>query len=225
MAGEPLREANIGWDGLAGDRRYAFQDLANQTGLPWLSARQIPKLVTYKACFDGPSLDGESPITVITPDGVRLPLSSPELLSNLEKLASRKLTLTQVSRGTYDSFAVSLITEQAIGFISTKVGMRLEPERFRPNVLIRAGGENSFPEDQWVGELLVFGDRGDSARLRINRQDVRCRVPGLDLRTGDENPAVLAEIIKSRKKLLGVYATTERPGTVFVGDRVRVGNP
>jgi hypothetical protein len=38
----------------------------------------------------------------------------------------------------------------------------------------------------------------------------------------DQNPAVLKEIVAKRKNQLGVYGTTERPGTIEVGDTVLI---
>jgi uncharacterized protein len=222
MGGELVPKAKIGWHGIADDRRFAFQVLSNDTGLPWASAREYPKLVTYRAMLEGAAGAGGAPIIVITPDGHRLPLNSPELLGDLEAISGERLRLTHLRRGTYDAMNVSLITEQSIGAISRPVGSPLEAERFRPNILIRAHTEEPYAEDKWIGMLVAFGDGSDSARLRINREDVRCRVPGLDPHTGEENKAVLASIVSARRSLLGVYASVERPGMVSVDDPVLI---
>ena len=73
MAGERLEEVHLGWHGLAGDRRYAFLRLDSRSGLPWLSARDFPGLLCYKAYYpDDEDLSRGRPI-VITPDGETFP--------------------------------------------------------------------------------------------------------------------------------------------------------
>ena len=69
MAGERLEEARLGWHGLAGDRRCAFLRLDSRSGLPWLSARDFPGLLCYRAHYaDSKDLSFGRPI-VITPGG------------------------------------------------------------------------------------------------------------------------------------------------------------
>jgi len=35
VAGERLEVANLGWHGLDGDRRLAFQGIEDRSGMPW----------------------------------------------------------------------------------------------------------------------------------------------------------------------------------------------
>lgn len=221
MAGEPLESTRLGWHGLGGDRRFAFSRLGNPTGLPWLSARELPRLVLYRARFEDPA-DEESPILVTTPEGSTTSLDDPGLLDELQQAHGGALQLTQLWRGTYDSMALSLISRAAIRAISGRTGLTLEVERFRPNLLVEVSDSREFPEDRWVGDLLVFGARPDSARVRVNRKDPRCMIVNLDPVTGRQDPMVLREIVQGRKNLLGVYGSTERPGTICVGDTIRL---
>jgi hypothetical protein len=222
MAGEYIEEAKVGWHGLAGDRRFAFVRAGNKTGLPWLSARELPQLILYSARFTDPNGVENSPITIVSPDGRNLALDNDELLYELEQKYGDKLHLMQLWRGAYDSMDISLITEASVRTLSDKIGCKLEVQRFRPNLVIEAFEEKPYPEDRWVGELLVFGERDNSARIRTNRKDLRCMVVNLDPKTAQQNPAILKEIVNSRKNLLGIYGTTERPGTIRVGDVVRL---
>jgi len=220
MRGTAIPAAKLGWHGLAGDRRFAFTRAGNASGLPWLSAREVPRLILYEARFTDPAQPDRSPIVVAVPGGAAYALDSPELLHELEELHGGNLKLIQVWRGTFDSMALSLISENAINSLSGTVGRPLEVERFRPNLVVRALEPKPYPEDQWVGELLVFGDRPDSARIRVNRKDPRCTIINLDPTTAESGPDLLAEVVKGRKNLLGVYGSTERPGTIQVGDTV-----
>ena len=47
-------------------------------------------------------------------------------------------------------------------------------------------------------------------------------VVNLDSASGKQNPAVLKQIVQTRKNQLGVYGTTERPGMARVGDVIRL---
>lgn len=220
MRGTAIPASKLGWHGLAGDRRFAFTRAGHPSGLPWLSAREVPRLILYEARFIDPAQPERSPIVVVTPNGTEHALDSTELIHELEELYGDKLNLMQLWRGTFDSMALSLISENAIDSLSGIVGRRMELERFRPNLVVQALEPKPYPEDHWIGELLVFGDRPDSARVRVNRKDPRCTIINLNPATAESSPDLLAEVVKGRKNLLGVYGSTERPGTIQVGDTV-----
>jgi len=47
MAGERLEAANLGWHGLAGDRRLALRRVDDRGGMPWLTASKLPDLLLF----------------------------------------------------------------------------------------------------------------------------------------------------------------------------------
>jgi len=220
MRGERVDETKVGWHGLSGDRRYAFLRVGNHTGLPWLSVRQFPGLILYSPRFEDPEQLDRSSIIVRAPDGKELALESDELRHEIEDCSRTKLELVQLWRGAFDSMAISLISLSSIRSIETVLGRKLEPERFRPNIAVELLGEKAFPEDRLMGELIVFGERENSARIRIFRKDPRCMVVNLDPHSAQQNPEVLKEIVKNRKNFLGAYGGTERPGTIKAGDKI-----
>ena len=81
MGGEELRQANVKWSGIEGDRRYAFvrtddgQHLT-QIDFPWFTGREYPPLVTYRAAY----ADGAD-VMVTTPDGAQHAVGSAALKS------------------------------------------------------------------------------------------------------------------------------------------------
>lgn len=220
MGGEKIDQVKVGWHGFGGDRRFAFLRVGNKTGLPWLSMRQFPKLITYSARFEDPTNIEGSQIIVQSPAGVEFPLLSGELLSKIEAEAKLRLELIQLWRGAFDSMAISLISLKSIQFIQDKINQDLEVERFRPNIVMELFGEKPFPEEKFVSELAVFGDRDNSARIRIFRKDPRCMVVNLHPKTAVQNPQILKEIVINRKNFLGVYGGTERPGVIQQGDPI-----
>ena len=222
MAGEPVEITKIGWNGLGGDRRYAFNRVGNRSGLPFLSAREMPELILYRPAFLNPADPDHSGIEVATPSGSNFDLYAAALLAELEALHGGPLEVISLWRGAYDAMPVSLITTNSMAMTGEAIGKALQSSRFRPNLVIEALEAKAYPEDKWVGELLVFGEDDDSARLRVNRKDLRCKVVNLNPLTAVLDADVLAHVVKTRKNFLGAYGTTERPGKATVGDTVYV---
>lgn len=47
MGGHTVNEAYLNWHGLGGDRKYAFVQDGNNSHFPWLTAREVPKMLHY----------------------------------------------------------------------------------------------------------------------------------------------------------------------------------
>lgn len=216
MAGEQLEEVRLGWQGFDEDRAYAFYELCSKSGLPWLSPRRYPKLITYAANVGE---EGEAPL-VATPAGTVYPFWSDELREMLMAATRRQLAPIRLFRRAYDAQPISLITTQSVQMISDEVGYELEFARFRPNLVVDADAARSFPEEKWVGASLGFGDERDAPRVRIARRDPRCAVINYHPQTGEGDASVLRKVVQLRRNQLGVYGTVERPGLIRVGDPV-----
>ncbi|MCA0457120.1 MAG: MOSC domain-containing protein [Chloroflexi bacterium] len=225
FAGETLQESKIGWHGLDGDRRFGFVKLDSQRGFPWLTARDVPQLSLYCPYFVDPKDIRHSQLRVKTPSGSDLELHDNQLLHEISYLSHHDIHLLQNWSGIFDAMDISILSTASIMAVGDATNQHLETGRFRPNILVEAYSDKPFPEDQWVKELIVFGDRADSTRIRINRKIQRCMVINVDLKTSIQTPSVLKEVVQNRKNLLGVYATTEWPGTIKVGDVIRLLQP
>lgn len=222
MAGERIEATKIGWNGLNGDRRYAFSRVGNRSGLPFLSARETPQLILYRSAFRNLDDLDHSGIDVTTPTGPTFDLYETKLRTELEVLHGGPLEVISLWRGTYDSMPVAVITTNSIALTGAGLGRTLETARFRPNIVIDALEAKPYPEDKWIGELLVFGEDDDAARLRVSRKDLRCTIVNLNPLTADADSEVLTHVVKNRRNFLGAYANTERPGKAKVGDVVYV---
>src|SRR5438309_1667744 len=82
----------------------------------------------------------------------------------------------------------SVLGEATVRDLGARVGATLDPIRFRPNILLETAGDRPYEEEDWLGGLLVFGDREDSARIRLDRKDPRCMMVNLDPVRADQNP-------------------------------------
>ena len=216
MGGESLQRADVSWQGLAGDRRWAFiRPGIPRSGFSWLTIRQQPRMWHYHPGFAEPGDPDRSPTIVRTPDGRELDVTDPRLAAEL----GDDLRLIKQDRGIFDSLPLSLITTRSIADLGGLLELAdgdLDARRFRPNLLVEPYGVDDFPEDGWLGAVLRIG----SMRMRVDRQDPRCAVITIDPDRLDSSPAVLRTVVQQRRTFLGVYGSTVTPGTVAVGDEV-----
>ncbi len=213
MAAEAVKDVDVSWHGLAGDRRWAFvRPGPPASGFPWLTLRQRNDLTSYRPCWTEPERPDASGVIVHTPAGARFDVTAPALAAEFgDGVRAMKL-----NRGTFDTMPLSLITTRAVDSIGRLLGADLNVLRFRPNLVVEAFGAAAFPEDEWVGRALRVG----TTWIRIDGRDRRCVVVNVDPQTGRRDPAVLRAITAARETCLGVYGSTIRPGRVAVGDLV-----
>ena len=212
MAAEPLDSVDLSWHGFAGDRRWAFiRDGVARSGFPWLTIREKPEMRHYRPSFSEPDRLDASPMLVQTPGGREFDVIDGELAAEL----GPGVRVIRQNVGIFDTFPLSLISTQTIKSLGSLVGSELHPQRFRPNLLIHATGDASFPEDSWVGSVLQIG----GIRMRVDKRDHRCVMVNIDPSSTESNPAVLKAIARERNSYLGVYGSTVEPGRIAVGDR------
>jgi hypothetical protein len=109
----------------------------------------------------------------------------------------------------------------------------LEPDsvftarRFRPNVVIDAGETRGFPENEWVGHTLAFGD----VRASVFLSAPRCVMTTLPQGELPKDAGVLRAIARHNRfdipglgpsSCVGVYALVAAGGTANVGQPVEV---
>ncbi|HEX2139854.1 MAG TPA: MOSC domain-containing protein [Woeseiaceae bacterium] len=214
MAAEALPECEVGWHGLAGDRRWAFiRQRAVQSGFPWLTLRESANLNHYRPSFVEPSRPDKSRTNVQTPSGAIFDVADPALAA---ELYNDEVRVIRQGRGCFDTFPLSVITTQSIARLGEMVGAALDVHRFRPNILVESAADEPFAEDNWVGCVLRVG----GMRMRVDKRDGRCVVITIDPVTTERNPDILRAVASDRQGCLGVYGTTVEPGPLAVGDPV-----
>jgi hypothetical protein len=106
MRGERIESANLGWHGLEGDRRMAFQRIDNHSGMPWLTASNLPELLLFTPqCHEDGVREG-IPTHIRTPEGQEMPvfaeappnLSSPPTRTFIPVAASNQSLKTHSAR-------------------------------------------------------------------------------------------------------------------------------
>ncbi|WP_213982598.1 MOSC N-terminal beta barrel domain-containing protein [Sphingomonas sp. dw_22] len=218
MAGERLTIAEIDWQGIEGDRQYAFHYTDNGTRFPWMTARDVPAMVLYKAGFADPARPRTSTVTVETPDGARVSLHDSGLHAHLEAAAGAPVALIQVARGIYDAMPISIQTTAGHARLEAAHGAALDPRRFRINVTI----ESELDAGAFQGLRLAFGAEPDGAVVHCADPIPRCVLITIDPDTAAKDVTILRTVAQQFGNAYGIYAGPARPGLIRLGDPVRV---
>ena len=218
MAGEKLALAEVDWQGIEGDRQYAFHRKANGTRFPWLTAREVPALLLHQAGFADPGAPKTSTVIVQTPDGAHVPLHDPTLQAHLEAAAGEPVALIQVARGIYDAMPISIQTSAGHKLLEAVHGSTLDPRRFRINVTI----ESDLDPKEFQGLRLAFGGAEDGAVVQCADPIPRCVMITIDPDTAAKDVSILRTIAQQFGNAYGIYAGPARPGLIRLGDPVRV---
>ena len=215
MALEALDSIDVGWNGLAADRRWAFvRDSMVRNGFPWMTIRERSDMWHYVPRLIEPEKPDTSETVVRTPAGDELDVTDPALAAEL----GEGVRVIRQSRGIFDTFPISLISARSVDAIAHLSGAPIDVCRFRPNFFVESVDDIDFIEDQWVGSVLQIG----ALQMRVDKRDKRCVVVTVDPDTTERDPSVLRVIAQERQACLGVYGTTVEPGVVSIGDTVSV---
>lgn len=219
MRGEALSMAVIGWNGIEGDRRWAFSREGVLGGFPWLTAREGSMMVRYVPHYVDPGNIRESGVMVTTPDDRDLALESADLMDEMAKL-SGPVHLIALSRGCFDSAVISLISTASVQVLGEEAGVEGTPRRFRPNLLVEPVEPVAFVEEDWIGSTLAFGERDDSPHIRLDRRNKRCAITNVHPETGQREPDMLKTIVRLRDEYAGTYGSVEKTGSAREGDPI-----
>ena len=133
-----------------------------------------------------------------------------------------RLVLSSAPGQCFDEYPVSLLSRASLEALNGPTGytMSLDVRRFRPNFLI--GGCEPYEEDTWLGQTIQIGD---GMLLNVVARDPRCVITCIDPDTGQADFETRELIAQTRPSpgavYFGVYGIVERPGNVFIGDRVK----
>jgi hypothetical protein len=110
MAGTATESAFLGWHGLAGDRRFAFRRLGDDSGFPWLIASRLAELLLYRPFGLDESTGEPLPTHNRTPAGKQLELRSVELRREIAERLGSGVELRKFKHGIFDDAFVSVIS-------------------------------------------------------------------------------------------------------------------
>lgn len=237
LGGEELLHAQIREKrGILGDRAYALVDV--NTGKVASAKKPKPwgKLLELRASYtDEPVTYGlEPPITVHFPDGQELRSDEDGLDAAISEFVGREVEMVRaygeahrttvagltMPVGTFfDAREIHIITTNAIKRMrAMSPDSVFEPERFRPNLLIKVWGSRSeFPEDEWVSQRLEIGWR---TVVHVEKVTGRCVMTNLAQPGLEPDSNILRTAHSFREGNFGVYAKVVNVGPIRVGDMV-----
>lgn len=242
MAGEELEAAFVGFAGMMGDRAYAFERHPGAKGFPWHTGREEEDMVLFRPRYrDGAAATmpvaveesfGMAPgvvqiypgeasfeIDVTTPEGVTLPVRSPELAAELKRRSGATVTLRFSERSLYDCRPVSLFGNASARGLGEELGMPLDRRRFRANFYADWFDDRPGREDELVGSTLQIGGR---LRIAVLERDPRCKMITIDPDTAETDPRVLRHVASAHDGMAGVYGAVLAEGVVHKGDPISV---
>jgi uncharacterized protein len=129
------------------------------------------------------------------------------------------MSLFNLKRGTVDCMPVSLISSSTLATFEKHFAAPLDNKRFRSNIVIETEGQG-FPERNWLGHTLTFGERPASASVMVNYPTKRCTMINLQPETGEADTSVLKLVAGMTKGLAGVYGSLQTLGHVQLGDGI-----
>lgn len=219
MHAEELRQAELHWTGVYGDRRYAFVRAANRTGFPWLTGREVPTMVLHRARYADPADPKRSRVQVAAPDGREWDVFDPLLAAALSDAAGEEVHPMGLSRGAYDAMPVSVLTRATAEDVGTAHGAPVGHARFRANILIDALPGTGTERD-WMGGVLRFGKGLSAPAVRLDWAIPRCAMVAIDPDTATRDPKVVRTVVQRFDNRVGAYCAVEAVGPIAVGDPV-----
>lgn len=259
LLGEELSAAEVSHAGVDGDRRYAVVHQASGRIASAKHPRLWRSLLTCAAAYDGAAVritlpgggqvSGTEPevhqvlsnltgrpvrLTSELPPDALLDRAVPDEVLRRGVDAAVEVTVGAVGGPTSSSFvdfaAVHLLSTSTLERISALSPRgTVEPERYRPNIVIHTPTASGFPENDWYGRDILIGEQ---VVMRVVARTPRCAVP--TLAHGDllrDTAALRMPATYNRvppvsdsepQPCAGVYAEVHRPGRVTIGDPVRL---
>jgi uncharacterized protein len=213
MRGESLPRADVRWNGLSGDRQFAFYRSDDMSPFPWLTGRVFPGMVLWRAQYEDDGALRTSNVRVNTEDDT-YDVTSPTLLARMAAESKGTVALIRMGRGTFDSMPISVVGQGTLDALGQSYGAPVAAARFRPNIVIDRGCERD-----WIGGRLLFGDTAEALTMRADRPIERCSMITIDHLTAERAPPLMRTVAQAFNNEIGIYCSTEIPGAVAVGMR------
>jgi len=222
MRGERIEGANLGWYGLEGDRRLAFRRMSDRSGMPWLTASQLPDLILFapQRREDGAQRDSLLPTHIRTPDGIEMRVFGEDLAKEVGRRFGAPVEMMQLRHGIFDEASISVIASDTVCEIGRLAARSLDVRRFRPNILVRLLRSAPFQEDEWVGGVLSFGEGDNAPAITVTMRDERCSMVNLDPDSTSPAPVVMKAVVRANQNNAGIYGAVTRTGRLAVGQTV-----
>jgi len=210
LAGESLTHAHVDRGGVPFDRRYIIIDGDAKRRGKALTARLVADLLAYRATVEGQA------VRVRAPDG-RVFAMDDAFSSHLESALSRPISIeTAVVAGQpfHDAHDILVLNDASVRALEQEWGSKVNPLRFRPNIMLGGDDLTPYVENEWVGRHFKVGE----AIFEGAALDERCVLTTIDPDTLARDPSFLRLIVERHDQCFGLYCRVERAGKIAVGD-------
>jgi uncharacterized protein YcbX len=197
---------------VVGDRSRKFDIIDTSETPSFLDTLKFKELLQYKPYLSDNTHPKTSPLHVITPEGNDYLADSAELVDEIQKQTGKKLTVVRMGRAAYHSMPVSLISDSSIKAIEKKYGKEIDPRQFRMNVYIETEVGLPYEEENWLGKVITFGERENSAKILGFKLDERCATINLHPETGKVEAGVLKALVQEHGKTFPRMSFRQRHG-------------
>ena len=197
MKGERLDTADLGLDGIAGDRRAIVVSTRDRR---IITSRTHPRLLAHQGSIAGgrPHVDGK-------------PIADDAVASLIEDIAGDSARIIEWSGPErFDILPLLVATDGAIAALG------VDHRRLRPNIVI--GGVEGMAERSWERKTLQVGE----AIVQLDDLRGRCVMTTFDPDTGQQQLSVLKRIIREFDGTFCLNASVVRGGRIRVGDAVEL---
>jgi hypothetical protein len=216
LVGEQLDQVEVERRGVAGDRLWSVRDLDGKLGSGKSSTRfrRMDGLLSLTARYDG-----DVPV-IRFPDGTSLHGDDPRLAAALSALVGRPVSLGRESGVShFDDGPLHLVTESTLLALGDARGRTVDARRLRANFVLTGTGPAGFVEDAWIGRQVAIGP---DLVLSVRATMPRCVMVNHSQVDLDADDAMLRAATAANDAQVGVVADVVTPGTVSVGDGVRL---
>jgi uncharacterized protein len=213
MTGELVTSLDLDERGAVGDRVWSVRTEADKIG----SGKNTRRFAKVEGLLEVHAAEREGQVVVTFPDGSSYFADDPDAADRLSREVGQPVTFArETSVSHYDDGPLSLIGMPSVTALSAERHAEVDPARFRSNVVFDTS--RPFVEDSWVGHQLQIG----SATLRVVMTSPRCVM--VDMATADlpDQHGNLKAIGELNQACLGVIATVVVPGSIRVGDALRI---
>ncbi len=187
----------------------------------FLRVTHAPALAQVAAAWDGARLTlsgpGVAPLTADpeTPEGAAAIAAWAGAFAEGGRPGPYRLARAPQAMTDSDFPSVAVLSLASLRALSQRVGVDLDPRRFRGNLWIE--GAAPWEEAEWVGRTLAIGP----ARLRVREPIWRCVATEASPATGRRDAAVMETLrTATGDTAFGLYAEVVGGGEIAVGDAV-----
>ena len=206
LAGERLEAADVGVDGIPGDRPVW---VVGPEGVR--TARRQHRLLGLRGTLGPDGLATGALAEVGEPRINGYAWRDPRALALVREAAGDDAWLDRADEiDCFDILPLLVVTDGAIAAFGRDV------RRLRPNIVI--GGVDGLQEFDWAGGVLEIGD----VQIRLDSRRGRCPMTTVDPDTLAVDPQVLRDIGRRFGGRLALNAEVLRAGRIAVGDHARV---